>query len=173
MPEITLIDATFELIDAACRGDDALAAALGAEIAAGWLEFPEALDMMRGDYENSPAARRWGTLFFVAGSPRRLIGWGGYKGAPKDGAVEIGYAIAPGERGKGYATAAAQAMVARAFAAPEISAVTAHTLAEENASTSVLKKTGFDKVSDFIDPEDGPVWGWRLERAVAERRPEN
>ena len=168
MPEITLVDATFELLDAACRGDDALAATLGAEIAEGWREFPEALDMMRGDYEKSPAARRWCTLFFAADDPRRLVGWGGYKGAPKDGAVEIGYAIAPGERGKGYATAAAQAMIARAFASDGISAVTAHTLAEENASTSVLKKIGFDKVSDFIDPEDGPVWGWRRERSVDE-----
>ena len=164
MPKIGLIDATFETLAAARRGDGALAAMLGMEIAKGWLEFPEALDMMCADYESAQAAREWGTLFFIAESPRRLVGWGGYKGAPKEGTVEIGYAIAPGERGKDYATAAARAMIERAFASADISAVTAHTLAEENASTSVLKKTGFDKVSDFIDPEDGPVWGWRLEK---------
>lgn len=164
MLEIKLIDATFETLAAARRGDGALAAMLGMEIAKGWLEFPEALDMMCADYESAPAARAWGTLFFVTERPRRLVGWGGYKGPPREGAVEIGYAIAPGERGKGYATAAARAMIDRAFAALEISAVTAHTLAEENASTKILKKLGFDRVAEFADPQDGPVWGWRLNR---------
>lgn len=164
MPEISLIDATYGLLNAARRDPARLAALLSAAITEGWLEFPEALETMCADYEKSPAPRQWGTLFFLRNAPRRLVGWGGYKGAPNEGAVEIGYAIAPGERGKGFATAAARAMIGRAFAAPGISAVTAHTLAEENASTAILKKLGFEKTAAFIDPDDGPVWAWRLER---------
>ena len=163
---LVLIDATFSMLDAARRGDGAFRAAIGADVAPGWLEFPEALAAMCADYEKSPAAREWGTLFFVLEEPRRLVGWGGYKGAPKDGAVEIGYAIAPGERGKGLATEAARAMVERAFASPAVKTALAHTLAQENASTAVLKKLGFCKTAEFTDPEDGPVWAWRLERAI-------
>lgn len=165
MANILLIDANFELLDAARRTPARLAALLNAEIAEGWLEFPEALEIMCADYEKSPGAREWGTLFFIAEIPRRLVGWGGYKGAPNEGAVEIGYAIAPGERGQGNATAAARAMIDRAFLSSKISAVIAHTLAEENASTKVLKNLGFERVAEFVDPEDGPVWGWRRERS--------
>lgn len=164
MPDILLVDATFDLIDAARRDADRLSRLLTAGIADGWLDFPEALEAMEADYAKSPGPREWGTLFFLLDTPRTLVGWGGYKGAPQEGAVEIGYAIAPGEHGKGIATAAAEAMIKRAFAAPGISAVTAHTLAETNASTSVLRKCGFEKVAEFVDPEDGPVWGWRLDR---------
>lgn len=164
LPGIALIDANFELLVAARQDSGRLSALLHATIADGWLDFPEALAAMCADYEKSPEPRRWGTLFFLLETPRRLVGWGGYKGEPKQGVVEFGYAIAPGERGKGYATAAAQAMIGRAFAAPEISAVMAHTLAAENASTAILRKLGFAKVDELIDPEDGPVWSWRLER---------
>ncbi len=164
MPGVTLIEANFPLLVAARQDAGRLSALLDAAIADGWLQFPEALDTIWADYEKSPGPRRWGTLLFLLSAPRRLVGWGGYKGEPKGRIVEFGYAIAPGERGKGYATAAARAMIDRAFASPEVSAVTAHTLAEENASTSVLRKLGFKKITEFLDPEDGPVWGWRLER---------
>jgi ribosomal-protein-alanine N-acetyltransferase len=38
----------------------------------------------------------------------------------------------------------------------------AHTLAEENASTAVLTKTGFTHTATITDPDDGPVWRWGL-----------
>lgn len=164
MTDILLVDATLDLLDAAAGDEARLSRLLNATIADQWLAFPEALAAMREEYAKAPAAREWGTLFFLLDSPRTLVGWGGYKGAPKEGVVEIGYAIAPGHRGKGFATAAAEAMIARAFASPGVGAVTAHTLAEENASTAILRKLGFKKTAAFIDPEDGPVWGWRRER---------
>lgn len=164
MPGVTLIDADFDLLVAARQDARRLSALLGATIADGWLDFPDALDAMCAEYEKSTGPRQWGTLFFLLNAPRRLVGWGGYKGEPSEGVVEFGYAIAPGERRKGYATAAAQAMIDRAFAAPEVLAVMAHTLAAENASTAILRKLGFAKVDELIDPEDGPVWSWRLKK---------
>lgn len=32
--------------------------------------------------------------------PRTLVGWGGFKGAPRDGVVELGYAVAPAWTGE-------------------------------------------------------------------------
>lgn len=169
MMKIELVDATHEILNAARHDAAALSRLIDAEIADGWLEFPEALEIMCADYEKSPATRPWGTLFFVSDAPRTLCGWGGFKGEPKDGVVEIGYAIAPGLRGRGLATAAARAMIERAIRSPDIIAVAAHTLAEENASTAILVKLGFRKTAEFVDPEDGPVWGWRLERGAYSR----
>jgi len=38
--------------------------------------------------------------------------------------------------------------------------ITARTLMEENASTKILKKNGFQFVGSVIDPDDGEVWEW-------------
>ena len=48
-----------------------------------------------------PASTRWGTRLFVLDDPPALVGWGGFKGPPKDGEVEIGYAVAPSFEGRG------------------------------------------------------------------------
>jgi RimJ/RimL family protein N-acetyltransferase len=79
--------------------------------------------------------------------------------------VEIGYAVAPRFRGRGLATDAVAQMVRRAFADPLVRAVDAHTLGEPNASTRVLEKSNFRKIAELIDPNEGPVWQWRRERA--------
>jgi hypothetical protein len=36
---------------------------------------------------------------------------------------------------------------------------------EENASTRILRRHGFDLEGTVIDAEDGEVWRWSLERA--------
>jgi [ribosomal protein S5]-alanine N-acetyltransferase len=103
------------------------------------------------------------------GEPPELVGWGGFKGAPKEGIVELGYAIAPDRRGRGLATAAAEAMVAEAFDDPEVSAVIAHTLPERNASNRVLEKVGFHL--DGEAAEDGErVWRFRMSRSPSGER---
>jgi RimJ/RimL family protein N-acetyltransferase len=56
-------------------------------------------------------------------------------------------------------------MVQRAFDDPAVRAVDAHTLGVPNASTRVLEKSGFAKVAELIDPDEGPVWQWRRARA--------
>lgn len=94
------------------------------------------------------------------------VGRGGFKGPPDpDGVVEIAYGVAPDFQGKGYATEAAQALVAFAFGSGRVRVVRAHTLPEANASKRVLTKCGFRHLGEVIDPEDGLVWRW-------ERRPE-
>jgi len=91
----------------------------------------------------------------------RVIGKAGFKGAPADdGVVEIAYSVAPDHQGKGYATEAAQALVAYAWLSGRVRVVRAHTLPEPNASTRVLTKCGFRNVGEVIDPEDGFVWRW-------------
>jgi ribosomal-protein-alanine N-acetyltransferase len=147
-------------MDAALAGDDALARALGHEVVPGWATFREALPKTRDALVEEPV---WGTRFFVSGDPPELVGWGGFKGPPDGGVVEIGYEIAAARRSRGLATAATDAMVAEAFADDQVTTVIAHTLAERNASNRVLEKAGF--THDGEDSEDGAaVWRYSLTR---------
>ena len=83
-------------------------------------------------------------------------------GPPDHGVVEVGYEIAPEFRRRGYATTATRAMVAKATAACGAHTVIAHTLAEENASTGVLRRVGFRFAGELPDHEQGAVWRWEL-----------
>ncbi|SDD29217.1 Protein N-acetyltransferase, RimJ/RimL family [Geodermatophilus telluris] len=167
---IRLVPVTVDLLDAAIAGDDALARALGHDVAPGWVTFREALLATRGALAAASTTSPWGARFFVSGEPRELVGWGGFKGPPEEGAVEIGYEIAGGRRGRGLATAATRAMVAEALADEQVTRVVAHTLPERNASTSVLRKAGFGH--DGEDLEDGErVWRWTLLRPPARDEP--
>lgn len=140
---IRLVRANVDLIDAALAGDDSLASALGHDVVAGWATFRGALETTRDAVAADRSVVRWGPRLFVTDDPRELVGWGGFKGPPKDGVVELGYEIAAAREGCGLATAATQAMVAEAFADERVSIVIAHTLPESNASNRVLEKAGF------------------------------
>jgi [ribosomal protein S5]-alanine N-acetyltransferase len=39
----------------------------------------------------------------------------------------------------------------------------AHSLTEENASTRILRKLGFQFIGAIEHPEDGRIWKWRHE----------
>ena len=164
---IRLVRADVSLLDAALKGDDALRRALGIEVVPGWVTFTEALAPTRDALAADPGRVEWGARFFVAGDPPELVGWGGFKGPPEDGVVELGYEIAEARRGRGLATAATRAMLEEAFADDRVTAVIAHTLSERNASNRVLEKAGFS--FDGEADEDGEtVWRWRLARVDAE-----
>ena len=150
-------------MDAALAGDDALARALGHDVVPGWATFAEALPAARDALVEQPAGHAWGTRFFVSGDPPELVGWGGFKGPPNDGVVEVGYEIAEARQGRGLATAATNAMVAEAFADDRVTTVIAHTLPERNASNRVLEKAGL--TFDGEASEDGEVvWRYSLGR---------
>jgi RimJ/RimL family protein N-acetyltransferase len=159
-----LVRAELPLMDAALAGDDALAAALGCEVVPGWASFVDALPPTRDGLVGQPGGAAWGPRFFVADDPQRLVGWGGFKGPPGDGTVELGYEIAESCRRRGYATAAVQAMVAEAFADERVTAVTAHTLPERNPSNLLLERLGFGFDGEVVQGDE-VTWRFLLPRA--------
>ena len=164
---VRLVRADLQLMDAALAGDDALAVALGHPVVPGWATFTAALQPVRDALEANPDSSGWGTRFFVAGEPPELVGWGGFKGPPRDGVVEAGYEIAEGRRGRGLATAATRALLGEAFADERVERVIAHTLSERNASNRVLEKAGFRYEGEA--QEDGEVvWRFSIERPASE-----
>jgi [ribosomal protein S5]-alanine N-acetyltransferase len=134
--------------------------AFGLRLAEGYLAFPEALPATR-DALLAGTPPEWFSHLVIDPDAAEVVGLGGYTGPPADGVVEIGYSVAPGRRGRGHATAAARAWIdsARARGA---TAVIAHTLAEENPSTSVLRRCGFTRTAELVDPEEGTIWRWEL-----------
>lgn len=159
---VILVAADQRLMDAALAGDEALAATLGHGVVAGWATFTGALEATRDALAADPSGPTWGARLFVANG--ELVGWGGFKGPPRDGVVELGYEIAESRRERGLATAATRAMVAEAFADDTVTTVSAHTLPERNASNRVLEKVGFRH--DGVAVEGGErVWRFVLARA--------
>ena len=88
-----------------------------------------------------------------------VIGSGGFKDAPMDGWVEIGYGIHEPFWGQGAATELCGRMVAHAFA-HGVETVRAHTLIDGYASQAVLRKNGFALLGEVVEPEDGLVLRW-------------
>jgi ribosomal-protein-alanine N-acetyltransferase len=121
--------------------------------------------------QNATAPDPWKIGFAILHKIDNLvIGMCGFAGPPdSNGVIEIGYSIAPSYQGKGYATEAANALVDFASEDQCVKTIRAHTLKESSASTRVLGKCGFKKVSETVDPENNlPIWRWEksAERAT-------
>jgi [ribosomal protein S5]-alanine N-acetyltransferase len=166
---VRLVRAELPLLDAALAGDEALARALGHAVVPGWATFAGALRIERATVAARSSGARWGPRLFVAGDPPELVGWGGFKGPPRSGRVELGYEIAASRRGRGLATSAARAMVAEAFADGRVTRVIAHTLPEPNASTRVLENAGF-RFERAVRQGDATVWRFAIDRSEDDAR---
>lgn len=114
--------------------------------------------------EKSAPQDPWVHGFHVVDDAGVTVGLGAFKGPPVEGMVEIAYAIEPEHQGKGHATAAARALAEFALASDQVCVVRAHTLPDGIASQRVLLKSGFEKMGEVIDPEDGLVWRFELVR---------
>ncbi len=160
---IRLVIPDLALLDAAIAGPAALEPALGCAVAEGWEVFPGALERTRGAVAADPGSTRWGTRLFVLDEPRTLVGWGGFKGPPRHGEVELGYAVAPSWQGRGIATLSVREMLREASDDPAVRSVIAHTRPEPGPSVRVLEKSGFARDGEVPDQAIGTAWLFRLE----------
>lgn len=125
---------------------------------------PDWLARVRATTAGDPWALGFSVVERATGS---AVGSCGFKGPPDaNGVVEVAYGIEPSHRGRGYATEAAGALAAFAFASGRVRLVRAHTRPDNGASARVLAKCGFRYVGEVVDPEDGLVCRW--ERGPAE-----
>jgi RimJ/RimL family protein N-acetyltransferase len=161
--EVVVLPATVEHLTALRDDRSAFGELIGADVPAGWPEFPESVEFTLAKLTEHPYQADWWMHFFLAEGGAKLVGSGGFAGPPRSGVVEIGYEIAPEYRDRGLATAAARAMIDKATASSSrVTTVIAHTLPRQSPSTSVLRRLGFDHVGEVDDVEDGTVWRWSL-----------
>jgi [ribosomal protein S5]-alanine N-acetyltransferase len=98
---------------------------------------------------------------YLAFEDDACVGTCAFVGAPKNNTIEIAYFTFPEFEGRGFATRMAASLVEVAKeCAPDV-VVSAHTLAEENASTRILRKVGFAFDGSRVHEADGPIWVWR------------
>lgn len=148
-------------LEALVATDEVFTREFGVPVAPGWVGFPESLPYFV-EAARAHDADPWGTCLLFD-DDEVLVGLVGFKGPPHDGAVEIGYSVAPERQGRGLATSAAKQLIERARAAG-VERVLAHTLPEPGPSTSVLEKCGFEYTGVVTDPDgqEGDVWRWEL-----------
>ena len=102
----------------------------------------------------------WATIFLIVNDEdARILGGCGFKTAPKQGQVEVGYGVATVAQGRGAATAALHMLVRRAFVAGATE-VLAEVAPTNHASTRVVLKAGFKKVGSRVDNENEFVAQW-------------
>jgi len=159
---IRVVPARLDWLTALAESDATFVERFGGPVEPGWIGFPEALPFAV-DAARERDADPWGSHLFFD-DDGALVGFGGFKGPPSAGTVEIGYAVAPSRQGRGIATAATRWMIDRARDAG-LSAVVAHTLADVNPSTAVLERCGFVHVDTIADPDGDvteDVYRWEL-----------
>ncbi|GAB4350164.1 MAG: GNAT family N-acetyltransferase [Flammeovirgaceae bacterium] len=163
---LDLIPCDIEILKAAIQGDEILAKKINVIVQDNWTEFGVGpLQFSLDRLAEGDAEKNWWTYLPIHKEDNKLIGSGGYKGKPTtDGTVEIGYEIAPAYRNRGLATEMAKGLIENAFKDTRVKSIIAHTLGQENPSTKVLKKCGFEKVQEINDPDHGLIWKWELKR---------
>jgi ribosomal-protein-alanine N-acetyltransferase len=152
---VQVVPAPPEWLELLVEGDHQFTERFGVPVASGWAGFPEALPFALEGARTSPGDP-WGPHLFL--DDGTLAGFGGFKGPPVGGTVELGYAVAPDRQGRGIATDVVRQLLERARDAGVVTVV-AHTLAEDNPSTSVLRKTGFERTAELLE-DDMLVWRW-------------
>jgi RimJ/RimL family protein N-acetyltransferase len=161
-PRLTILPADCARLEALISSPEAFALVTGIKVAAEFCPFDGALTASLKTLRRSSDHERpwWTPRLIVLNAVSEVIGLIGFKGPPNDGAVELGYSVAPAHQNNGYATEAVGALVGHALRFGHVSVVIAHSLPNPSASTRVLAKCGFQKAMELIDSADGPVWRW-------------
>lgn len=126
-------------------------------------EWPgEALKLfptMIEEYGHAPEDVPWGGTVI----DRRewvAVGQMGFRDRPVDGIVEVGYGINPSYQNRGYATEMVRALTDWALAQPTVSRVVAECRPDNVGSIRVLEKSGFGRIGERFDEEDGVLIVW-------------
>jgi RimJ/RimL family protein N-acetyltransferase len=128
---------------------------LGASVPPGWMDsIPAALRLAQ--LEADPGEQPWLVRAMVLRGTGRIVGQAGFHDPPaEDGTVEIGYAVVPRHRRRGYALEAVQALLAWARATGRATRCRACVTPENEASRALLETLGFEREGHRIDAVDG------------------
>ena len=106
--------------------------------------------------EQDPASAAWVTGVIWDEQQQVAVGRAGYHGPPdQSGMVEIGYAVDPSYRRRGYARAALEALLQRAAHEPRVKTVRVTISPGNTASYALASQYGFAEVGEQWDEEDG------------------
>ncbi|WP_328471220.1 GNAT family N-acetyltransferase [Actinoplanes sp. NBC_00393] len=158
-PRVRIVHLTLPVFRALAEGDLAAANAAGPVPASAYLAGPECRPvwaMRVRQCETDPASAGWVTGIIWDEERTLAVGRAGFHEPPDgSGMVEIGYAVDPAHRRRGYARAALEALLQRAAADPHIHRVRVSISPGNEPSYRLASQYGFVKVGEQWDEEDG------------------
>lgn len=127
-------------------------------------ESKEMIKMIQKQYEENGVGR----LAVVEKESGLVVGWSGLKLLTKavngyQNVLELGYRFVPESWGKGYATESGKASLDYGFHGLNAEVIYAYAHSEHEASNHILRKLGFQKTSEFEEP-DGICFWYELKR---------
>ncbi|MBO0360313.1 GNAT family N-acetyltransferase [Hymenobacter sp. BT186] len=167
-PRLTLLAASRALLTAELHKPRYFPLLLGATIPETWPpgEYDEAamhyfLDQLTIGGRHAAGWYGWYAIRKATpGTPKTLIGAGGFMGPPDAGTVEIGYSVVEEWRGQGLATELVAGLLEQAANTGMVRHVVAHTFPDNTASQQVLLANNFQATGTNADGR------LRFERAV-------
>ncbi len=102
----------------------------------------------------------WIGYFIV--KDKQVVGSCSFTGPPQAGKVEIAYWTFKQFEGQGIASYACKGLISIAKATDPTIVLTAKTAPEQNASTKILSRNGFEYSGVVQDDEIGDAWQWIL-----------
>ena len=157
VPDIRFVQLSPAAMTALVDGDLAAASAeAGAPLSQYLVDEAWLWRIRLADIAADPAAAAWVARAAVAEPEGVVVGHAGFHGPPDaEGVVEVAYSVDPAHRRKGYAKAMLRALLERADADPAVTAVRASIRPDNVASRATIAGSGFKKVGEQWDPEDG------------------
>ncbi|HET6478550.1 MAG TPA: GNAT family N-acetyltransferase [Actinoplanes sp.] len=157
MPDIRFVQLSPAALSALIDGDLAAAsAAAGTPLSVYLVDEAWLWRVRRAEIGVDPRAAEWIARAVVAEPEGVVVGHAGFHGPPDgDGVVEVAYSVDPAFRRRGYAKAMLRALLERADAHPEVTAVRASIRPDNAGSRATIAGFGFRKVGEQWDPEDG------------------
>ncbi|UKB82887.1 GNAT family N-acetyltransferase [Chryseobacterium sp. MEBOG06] len=127
-------------------------------------ESKKVIRMIQKQYEENGVGR----LAVVEKETAVVVGWSGLKLLTKEvngyqNVLELAYRFLPEAWGKGYAVESGIASLDYGFKELGADAIYAYAHSEHDASNHILRKLGFEKTSEFKEP-DGICFWYELKR---------
>ncbi|MGN6105203.1 MAG: GNAT family N-acetyltransferase [Kofleriaceae bacterium] len=144
---------------------------LGVRVPDAWFDDADLFALRLADVRADPGYAPWSLRAICLREPATLVGHVVFHAAPGSAhlathgarAVELGYAILPEHRGRGYATEAVGLAIAWARASHGVERFVASVSPDNAASLAIVRRLGFAKVGTQIDEIDGPEDVYRLD----------
>ena len=157
--QVRIVQLAAGVLRALANGDLAAANSVSPVPLAAYFAGPEwrgVWQMRSRQVEQDAASAAWVTGVIWDEQQQVAVGRAGYHGPPDpSGMVEIGYAVDPAYRRRGYARAALEALLQRAAREPQVKTVRVTISPDNVASHQLASQYGFTEVGEQWDDEDG------------------
>jgi [ribosomal protein S5]-alanine N-acetyltransferase len=150
---LVLLPATIEQLSAELQSPQQLGVLLNAAVPGDWP--PGQYDRSAQEYfrvlleKDGNLNTGWFSWYALTREqPVTIIAAGGFLGPPNEsGEVEIGYSVSSGWRRRGFASELVTALASHALTDSRVLKIIAHTAAQNQESSNVLLRTGFERTN--------------------------